>query len=186
MSENPAVTKECALGELSDPRFQGRNSPLAVQFGLLASFTHGMDAQGLASLLRLGRDAIAANGNLTALAQKAETSAREVALNLGDRYVSNIDASIAPLNQYRDSIIDQLQSELDGDLWVYLGSMWKELSFEFGAKQPDDNSEREPKIIAVALGLAKLERNLIAGLEEYQDEAMSVRPRLLAILKVRD
>lgn len=59
----------------------------------------------------------------------------------------------------------------DGLVWQRIAGIWKVIGRSF---QPgfEESGSSEDSRISLALGLAKLERNLIAGLTEHQELAV--------------
>jgi len=65
---------------------------------------------------------------------------------------------------------EQLAEELSSELWSVLGNYWSLLADSLHPSSSRNASE--DSLIDLALGLAKLERNLVAGLASHQASAM--------------
>jgi hypothetical protein len=71
----------------------------------------------------------------------------------------------------RGWIVDELQEQMGQRLWSQLGLVWERLAKAAAAKLVDVQDSAEQDLISLSLALAKLERNLLAGIEEYQRAA---------------
>jgi hypothetical protein len=71
----------------------------------------------------------------------------------------------------RGWIVDELQEQMGQRLWSQLGLVWEILAKAAAAKLVDVQDSAEQDLISLSLALAKLERNLLAGIEEYQRAA---------------
>lgn len=59
-----------------------------------------------------------------------------------------------------------------------MGQIWTILVGGFASKDMDLRGEVEERLIALALAFGKMERNLVAGIEEHQAAAMYVETAL--------
>lgn len=67
----------------------------------------------------------------------------------------------------RYAILRSITASVQGnDVWSILHGYWRELVLYFDAKR-----DVEEHVLAITLALAKLERNLIAGLYDFQAAA---------------
>lgn len=75
---------------------------------------------------------------------------------------------MAPAHDGRETIVEDLQQELKDAFWSILGGWWSALRDAFASRDVDLRGKAEETVIALALALGKLERNLLAGLRAHQ------------------
>jgi ataxin-10 len=74
------------------------------------------------------------------------------------------------LTTSRVEIVSDISSDRDSSTWLQLGKYWNVLAFSFGSSASSGIASEDSRI-SLALGLAKLERNLLAGVQEFQEAA---------------
>lgn len=74
----------------------------------------------------------------------------------------------------REDAISRLGRHEGEDLWTRLGRYWSYLEAEFNPSDlaPKRRTMSEDTLLDLATMMAKLERNLIAGIGHHQEQAM--------------
>ncbi|KAI9637377.1 spinocerebellar ataxia type 10 protein domain-containing protein [Dioszegia hungarica] len=85
-------------------------------------------------------------------------------------------------NLGREWIVEELQEQTGQRLWSQLGLVWERLAKAAAAKLVDVQDSEEQDLINLSLALAKLERNLLAGIEEYQRAASGHEEAIRSLL----
>ena len=76
--------------------------------------------------------------------------------------------------QHREDVVLELGRVDDDDLWTRMGRYWEYLEGELNPSDhaPKRRAMSEDTLLDLTTMMAKLERNLIAGIAKHQQEAM--------------
>lgn len=110
---------------------------------------------------------LASDDAVTSFATDVDDLAKKIARNLDQRYISIFIGA-----DFREDAVQELGT-IDGeDIWNRLGRYWSFIDAELDPTT--DSKLSEETIIDLGTMLAKLERNLIAGLGSHQEAALYV------------
>jgi ataxin-10 len=130
-----------------------------------------MSLAGLkASLAKDAATVIQSDELCLAVGAAAEDVARYTVDHMEERCVWLDGGCHAVLTTSRVDIVSDISIDGDSSTWSQLGQYWTILASSFGSSASSGIASEDSRI-SLALGLAKLERNLLAGVQESQEAA---------------